>query len=175
VLDDGIAAGTRAAMRSHCLTRLYASLARNRLAAGDLAGAETGVEAGLAEVARHGNCTTCSSLLLPEAVRVCVAAERLGEAEAHAARLQSVAAGFGSRLWIAMAQHTRARVLAARGLRPAALAALEVAQQGFEAAGDAYDAARCQLLAARLGAQPEPLIARAHARLRELGAAAVED
>jgi DNA-binding SARP family transcriptional activator len=174
-LDEGIAVGARAAMRSHCLTRLYASLARNRLAAGDLPGAEAGIEAGLVEVARHGHCMTCSSLLLPEAVRVCVAAERLGEAEQHAARLQAVAAGFGSRLWLAMAEHARARVLAARGLRPAALAALESARQGFESAGDAYDGARCELLAAELAARPDAPIARARERLRALGAAGVEN
>lgn len=174
-LDEGIAVGVRAAMRSHCLTRLYASVARNRLAAGELQAAEHALEAGLMEVARHGNCTTCSALLLPEAVRVCVAAQRLGEAEAHAARLQSVAAGFGSRLWLAMGAHARARVLAARGPRVAALETLEQARRGFEAAGDAYDAARCELLAARLADRPDALVARARARLRELGAAAVED
>jgi DNA-binding SARP family transcriptional activator len=174
LLDEGIAVGVRAAMRSHCLTRLYASMARNRLAAGDLPGAEGGLEAGLAEVVRHGNCTTCSALLLPEAVRVCVAAQRLPEAEQHAAHLEAVAAGFGSRLWLALAQQARARVLGAQGLRPAALQVLEIARQGFEAADDAYDAARCELLAARLadGAQRT---GQALAHLRALGSAALED
>jgi DNA-binding SARP family transcriptional activator len=174
LLDEGIAVGVRAAMRSHCLTRLYASMARNRLAAGDLSGAQGGIEAGLVEVARHGNCTTCSALLLPEAVRMCVAAGRLAEAEDHAARLEAVAARFGSRLWSAMAQQARARVLAAQGLRPAALQVLEIARQGFEAADDAYDAARCELLAARLADGPERTT-QALARLRALGSAALED
>jgi ATP/maltotriose-dependent transcriptional regulator MalT len=173
-LEEAVAVGARAAMRSHCLTRVYASLARNRLAAGDLTGAQAGIEAGIAEVARHGQCTTCSALLLPEAVRVCVAAGQLAEAEAHAARLQQMAAGFGSRLWLAMAAHARGRVLAARG-DGAAPAVLEAARLGFAQAGDAYDAARCALLAAKLGQPPGFTVADARAALCALGAAAVED
>src|SRR5207248_3556124 len=37
--DEGVFAAERATMRSHCLTRLYASMARNRLAANDLGAA----------------------------------------------------------------------------------------------------------------------------------------
>ncbi len=48
LLDEGIVVGSRAAMRSHCLTRLHASLARNRLAARDRTVAQTSLKEGLA-------------------------------------------------------------------------------------------------------------------------------
>ncbi len=175
LLDEGIAAGVRAAMRSHCLTRLHASLARNRLAAGDRVGAQESIGAGLSEVARHGNCATCNSLLLPEAVRVSLALEQVAEAERYSDQLDAVAARFESRLWSAMAQQARGRVLAARGARPAALEALAAAEASFSAAGYAYDAARCSLLAARLAQPSAEPTRQAEDRLRSLGSSVFED
>src|SRR5262245_1753350 len=40
VLEEGVVAAERALMRAHCLTRLYAAMARNRLAADDREAAE---------------------------------------------------------------------------------------------------------------------------------------
>jgi hypothetical protein len=130
-------------MRSHCLTRIHASLTRNRLAAGERAAARASLEEGLAEAARHGNCSTCSSLLLPEAVRVELAWDDVPAAQRYADRLAEVAASFGSRAWSAMADHARGRVLAARGSKTEANAALERARQTYLEVGFAYEAARC--------------------------------
>ena len=63
LLDEGLVVGGRAAMRSHCLTRMLASLARNRLAAGDHDGARASLEEGLAEADVTGTArraTVCS-------------------------------------------------------------------------------------------------------------------
>lgn len=180
-LDDGIVVGGRAAMRSHCLTRLHASLARNRLAAGDRNAALASLEEGLAEVARHGHCSTCNALLLPEAVRVELAFEHLREAEQHAVQLERVAERFGSRAWTAMARCARGRVLAARGEQPAALAALEAAGKDFAELGHAYEAARVLLLRSRLKAAlpgdeaaARQLAEQAAAALAALGATTLE-
>ncbi|HVH42476.1 MAG TPA: hypothetical protein VM925_09035, partial [Labilithrix sp.] len=150
LLDEGIVVGSRAAMRSHCLTRIHASLTRNRLAADDRDGARASLEEGLAEAARHGHCATCNALLLPEAVRVALAWDDLGEAGRYAARLEDVAGRFGSRAWIAMAEHARGRVQAARGEVDEAFDAFERARQGYAEVGFSYEAARCLAAQSRL-------------------------
>jgi hypothetical protein len=113
-LEEGIAAAERAMMRSHCLTRLYASTARNSLAAGNPAAAEELIVMGEETARRHGYCLTCNALLLPEAVRTRIAVGRADAADREAGELEEIARRFGSSAWSAMALHTRARVLAAR-------------------------------------------------------------
>ncbi|MGH7434876.1 MAG: ATP-binding protein [Polyangiaceae bacterium] len=143
LLDEAIVVGGRAAMRSHCLTRIHASLTRNRLAAHDKGGARASLEEGVIEAARHGHCATCSALLLPEAVRVELAWDDLGTAERYAKELEDVAARFGSRAWTAMADHARGRLHAARGDADQAFDAFERARRGYGEIGFPYEAARC--------------------------------
>ncbi|MGH9335331.1 MAG: ATP-binding protein, partial [Vicinamibacteria bacterium] len=57
-LEEGSSAAERATMRSHCLTRLYASMARNRLAAGEPQAAEELIVTGEETARRHGHCLT---------------------------------------------------------------------------------------------------------------------
>jgi ATP/maltotriose-dependent transcriptional regulator MalT len=173
LLDEGIVVGSRAAMRSHCLTRIHASLTRNRLAAEDRDGARASLEEGLAEAARHGHCATCSALLLPEAVRVELAWDHHREAARYAAQLEEVARRFGSRAWIAMAEHARARVQAARGHTDEAFQTLERARTGYAAIGFSYEAARCLAAQSRLkrGAGAKDDVRRA---LAALGASACD-
>jgi tetratricopeptide (TPR) repeat protein len=170
LLDEGIVVGGRAAMRSHCLTRIHASMTRNRLAADDRAGARASLEEGLAEAARHGHCATCNALLLPEAVRVELAWGDLAQAERYAERLCDVAGRFGSRTWTAMAEHTRGRVLAARGHVTAAFEAFERARTAYADVGIPYEAARCSMAQSRLLAA-EPRKAKAKALADEAGRA----
>jgi len=150
LLDEGIVVGSRAAMRSHCLTRIHASLTRNRLAANDRDGARASLAEGLAEVERHGHCATCNALLLPEAVRVELAWDDVGAAERYATRLEEVAAKFGSRAWTAMAEHARGRVLAARGDAARAFESFERARKAYGEVGFPYEAARCLCAQSRL-------------------------
>jgi tetratricopeptide (TPR) repeat protein len=150
LLDEGIVVGSRAAMRSHCLTRIHASLTRNRLAAGDRDGARVSLAEGLAEAARHGHCATCNALLLPEAVRVELAWDDAGEAGRYATRLEDVARRFGSRAWIAMAEHARGRVHGARGAVDEAFDAFERARKAYSEIGFSYEAARCLAAQSRL-------------------------
>jgi DNA-binding SARP family transcriptional activator/type II secretory pathway predicted ATPase ExeA len=184
LLDEAIVVGSRAAMRSHCLTRIHASLTRNRLAAADREGARASLEEGLAEAARHGHCSTCNALLLPEAVRLELASEDIGTAERYARRLEEVAGRFGSRAWMAMAEHARGRVLAARGDIDEACDSLERARVAYGEIGVPYDAARCLMAQSRLleggprtgkaVAQAAALAAEARRIFATLGAAGIE-
>jgi DNA-binding SARP family transcriptional activator len=183
-LDEAIVVGSRAAMRSHCLTRIHASLTRNRLAANDRESARVSLEEGLAEAARHGHCSTCNALLLPEAVRLELAWEDVGMAERYAKRLEEVAGRFGSRAWMAMAEHARGRVLAARGDVEEACGSLERARVAYGEIGVPYDAARCLMAQSRLleggagrgtgVAQAAALAEQAQRIFATLGAAGIE-
>jgi ATP/maltotriose-dependent transcriptional regulator MalT len=149
-LEEGVIVAERALMRAHCLTRLYAAIARNRLAAGDLRAADQALELGLAMSARHGNCTVCDALLLPAAVSVRVAQGDLAAAETFCRQLDAAAEQYASRMWVAMARQARGELAAAQGEIDAALRAYGEAQTGFAAAGHDYEAARCLDSAAAL-------------------------
>jgi len=162
-----VGVGSRAAMRSQCLTRIHASLGRNRLAAEDRNGARVSLEEGLAEAARHGHCATCNALLLPEAVRVELAWDDLGAADRYAMRLSDVARRFGNRTWRAMAEHARGRVHAGRGAADDAFASFERARTGYAELGFTYEAARCLAAQSRLVRPGED----ARSRIDEVGRA----
>lgn len=158
VLDDGLIAAERALLRAHCLTRLYAALARNRLAAGDLAAADDALAQGLAMSRRHGSCTTCDALLLPAAVSVRTAQRDWPAAEEYCRQLEAAAQAYGSRTWLAMAQQARAELAAGQQRLDEARARYAEAQAAFAAAGNRAEAERCQAAAARLAnGQSQPV------------------
>jgi len=182
-LLDGIVVAERAAMRAHCLTRLHASMLRNRLAAGDLDGATSSLADGMEAARRHGHCVTCNALLAPEIVRAQIALGRPELAEESAATLERTAQEFQSRAWLAMAAHARARVARARGEHQKALEGLETAAETYLEIDHTYDAARCLAGQASLlrdipGADPdkaEILERRAREMFGSLGAPGIED
>lgn len=172
-LDEGVVVAERAIMRSHCLTRLQASLARNRLAACDLAGAREAIATGDLHAARHGHCVTCNALLLPEAVRVALRDGDLVDADARTRALEAAASEFGSQAWRAMASTARGRVLAAEGRRAEAAVAFSAARRAWTAVDASYDAARCAAEQAALDGD-ESLRTQAWTTFRALGAPAGE-
>ena len=141
--EEGVIAAERATMRAHCLARLYASMTRNRLMAGDVDTADHVLALGLAMGVRHGNCATCDSLLLPAAVGVRAAQRDYVSAEGFCQKLEMAAGKYGSQAWIGMARQARAGLLAAQGNLDEALAAYAEARDAFVAAGNEYEAARC--------------------------------
>lgn len=149
-LQEGVAVAERATMRAHCLARLYASMTQNRLEAGDVEAAEGFLEQGLAMGERHGNCTTCDALLLPVAVRLRLAQNRLDEAGEFAISLRHAADEYGSRVWRAMAARVEGELAGARGELEAALRSVEEAHRLYEQTGNVYEAARCQVYLAEL-------------------------
>ncbi|WP_242344601.1 ATP-binding protein [Anaeromyxobacter terrae] len=150
LVDLGIVVAERAGLRRHALTRLHATEARNRLAAGALYAAEDAVREASETAARHGDCAACDAVFRPEAVRVALARGRVGEAEAEAEALEEIARQRGGRVLVATARLTRARVLAAHGRKDDALAALAHARAGFLGAGHRLEASRTVRLEARL-------------------------
>jgi tetratricopeptide (TPR) repeat protein len=168
-LSEGLVVAERAAMRSHCLTRLHATMIRNRLAARDRQGLEASLAEGLEAARRHGDCVTCSALLLPEVVRALIELDRLDEAAENCARLQRTAAEFDSHVWKAMAAQCYGRMQMARGNYGEAHEALERAKAAYGAADQPYEVARCLDLQARcLEAQGAAEAAEVGARAREL-------
>jgi tetratricopeptide (TPR) repeat protein len=149
-LEEGLSAAQRALLRAHCLTRLYATMARNRLAAGDLDAAEHALSMGLATSRRHGHCSTCDSLLLPAAVSIRVAQADLAAAADFCRQLDRAAARYGSRTWLAMDRQAQGALAAARGELLRALSCYTRAYEDFQAAGYDYEAARCLAAAADL-------------------------
>jgi predicted negative regulator of RcsB-dependent stress response len=143
ILEEGVIAAQRALLRAHCLTRLYAAMARNRLLAGDLTAADHTLSLGLAMSERHGHCSTCDSLLLPAAISVRIAQDDLTAAEDACRQLDAAAARYGSRTWVAMARQARGELWAARGDLEEALACYTQAQSDFQSSGFDYEAARC--------------------------------
>src|SRR6266581_615336 len=143
ILQEGLAAAERALVRAHCLTRLNASLVRNRLAAGDLLAADEALTLGLAMSERHGNCSTCYALLLPAAISLRVAQGDLSTALHFCQQLDQAAAKYASQMWVEMARQAHGELGAAQGELKDALNAYAQALSGFRSAGNEYEAARC--------------------------------
>jgi tetratricopeptide (TPR) repeat protein len=143
LLEEGTVVAERAVMRAHCLARIYASMARNRLQAGDVPAAAEALDQGLHMSERHGNCATCDALLYPVAVSVRLAQGNLQEATSFCLQLSEEAVRYGSRTWIAMARQVQGEVAAARGDLDKALTAFNKAARGFRQAEFDYEAARC--------------------------------
>jgi tetratricopeptide (TPR) repeat protein len=148
--EEGLTAADQAVMRAHCLTRLYASMTRNRLAAGELESAGQYLALGLTMSERHGNCTTCHALLLPAAVSVRIAQGDFAAADGFCRQLDEAAAQYKSSAWVAMAYQSRGELAAAQGKLADALTHYAEAQARFTAAGNTYEATRCLAAAAAL-------------------------
>jgi len=144
MLLEGAAVAERAIMRAHCLTRVYATLAHNRLVADDLDAADQALGLGLSMSERHGNCSTCDALLLPIAVSVRVAQNDLEQAETFSKRLDAASQEYGSQMWIAMANKSRAELSSAQGKIEEAILFYKEAERGFLEAGNKYEAALCE-------------------------------
>jgi len=156
IMEEGLIAAERALLRAHCLTRLYAALARNRLSAGDLPAADDALMQGLAMSERHGHCTTCDALLLPAAISVRAAQHDWPAAERFGHQLDQAAAEYGSHTWLAMAQQAWGELEAARGRQDEALAWYTEAQAGYSRAGNRAEAEHCAVAVAGLQDVPTP-------------------
>jgi predicted negative regulator of RcsB-dependent stress response len=158
ILEEGLIAAEHALLRAHCLTRLYAALARNRLAANDVAAANEALAQGLAMSERHGHCITCDALLLPAATSVRAAQKDWPAAEAYCVKLDAAATEYGSRTWQAMARQSRAELTAAQGHLESALTSYAEAQAAFSTAGNYAEAEQCQIAITTLrGAASQPV------------------
>lgn len=142
-LEDGVVAATHAKLRAHIQGRLYASVARNRLLAGDLPAADHALSLGLALTESHGHCALCEALLLPAAVSVRVAQGDLDAAEEFCRRLDEATARYRSHTWLALAAQARGELVLARGDVETAIACYTKACSGFQEAKNEYAAGQC--------------------------------
>ena len=143
LFEEGVIAAERAIMRAHCLTRLYASMTRNRLTAGEVEAANHYLALGLAMSERHGHCATCHALLYPAAVSVHIAQGALPMAEEFCKQLEDAAREYQSRAWVAMARQARGELANAQNDLETALICYEEASLAFKATGNEYESARC--------------------------------
>jgi tetratricopeptide (TPR) repeat protein len=143
LFEEGVIVAERATMRAHCLTRLYASMTRNRLMAGEVDAADRYLALGLAMSQRHGHCATCHALLYPAAVSVQIARGALPAAEDFCQQLEDAAQKYQSQAWVAMARQARGELANAQNDLETALTCYEEASQAFKATGNEYESARC--------------------------------
>ncbi len=150
LFEEGVIVAERATMRAHCLTRLYASMTRNRLMASDISAAEHYLALGLAMSERHGHCATCHALLYPAAVSVQVARGAFDSAEEFCRQLEHAAQQYKSQAWVAMARQARGELMSAQGEFDRAMDCYEEASRAFKATGNQYEAARCLMAMAEI-------------------------
>lgn len=146
-LEAAVASGN-AMVLEHSPTRLLTALAANRLADGDLEGANDALERGFAAQAEvvaqgFGECVTCDVLLYPVAVRVRLARGELAEAEAACQRIEESTTWFHSRVWIATAHEARGLLAKAEGDLAMAADHFEQACAAFASLDQPLDEARC--------------------------------
>ena len=126
----------------HSRTRILAAIARNHLQTGALDDARDSVDQAFAAQRDLGGCVTCDALLYPTAVPVYLATGAIDRAAWASRQADATAGSFGSRAWVASADHARGLLLAARGEQQAADASLSAAAATFERLGQPYDLAR---------------------------------
>jgi tetratricopeptide (TPR) repeat protein len=150
VLDEGVIVAARATMRAHCLTRLYASMTRNRLIADEIEAADHYLTLGLAMSERHGHCSTCHALLYPAAVSLRIAQGNLSMAEDCCHKLEEAAQEYQSQAWMAMARQARGELADARGDFDSAMVRYDEASVAFKATGNQYEAMHCLIAMAEI-------------------------
>jgi tetratricopeptide (TPR) repeat protein len=129
-------------VRGHGIGRVLATLAYNRLEAGDLARAADYLAQGFAMQRKAGDCPSCDVLLYPAAVPIFLALGDLEQAEAACSKAEETALSFSSRAWAATARYLRGVLSAAAGEHVGAVAALRAALGMFEALQQTYEVAR---------------------------------
>lgn len=142
-LEHGAAAAKHAKLRAHLQGRLYASIARNRLAAGDLSAADEALSLGQALTESHGHCALCEALLLPVAVSVRIAQGDPVGAEEYCRQLDEAATRYGSHTWVALAAQARGELATAQGDIESAVRLYTEAQSGFREARNEYAVIQC--------------------------------
>jgi predicted negative regulator of RcsB-dependent stress response len=151
-LEDGAVVAKHAKLRAHLQGRLYASMARNRLLAGDLSAADDALSLGQTLTESHGHCALCEALLLPVAVSVRIAQGDLAAARDYCSQLDEATARYGSHTWVALAAQARGELAVAQDDIETAVAYYTAARSGFQEAKNEYAVTQCAEALARLQA-----------------------
>jgi tetratricopeptide (TPR) repeat protein len=140
-VERGLEAAAQAAVRDHCLMRLYAAGLWNRLEARDRPRAERLARAGLDLEAQGTLCPVCSVQFYPALAAFRLEQGGLEDALAYARKAQKLAATFQNQPGLAQARWVEGRALAAQNQAEEAQAAFAEAASIFRGLGHAYDLA----------------------------------
>lgn len=135
-------ASDNAVVRMHSMTRLFGTLARNRLEAGDVPSATDYLAQGFAAQQEAGECLSCDVLLYPAAVPIYLALGDLAQAEYACGKAEAAATAFRSRAWIATARYLRGWLAVAHAEWSLAANCFQDALDMFVALQQPYDTAR---------------------------------
>lgn len=147
-LHEGLRIAERAMMKPHCLVRLYATLGRNRMEAGDYAGVREAVEAGLAVEANHGLCVTCNVMLYPISTMGFAVNGDMHKARFYAAKAEESAKAFGSHFFLGLTYQAQGMLHGLLEQWDSAFDKLEHAKKEFQAIRQDYEIARSDLFRA---------------------------
>ena len=168
----------------HSMTRIYGSLAQNRLEADDLAMAASYLAEGFTARQEFGECVTCDVLLYPSAVPIYIALGDFDQADWACRRIEETASGFGSRIWVAYARYLRGMLAAETQENEQAFRLLPESLTTFEELEQSYDIARSMEYLAdvitrkgstSIESDPEELLKQAKAIYARLGSTPNED
>lgn len=149
-LEEGVVVAKHAKLRAHLQGRLYASIARNRLLAGNLPAADQALSLGQVLTESHGHCALCEALLLPVAVSVRIVQGDLGAAKEYCRQLDEATTRYGSHTWVALAAQAWGELATAHGDIESAMTYYQEAQAGFREARNEYAAIQCGKALAQL-------------------------
>jgi tetratricopeptide (TPR) repeat protein len=149
LIERGIAIAERANMRTHCLVRLYASLGRNRIEAGEYAAARKAVDTGLSVEAAAGRCLTCSVMLYPAVAVAYAGAGEIERGREFAATARELAHQYAiNAFFLGLAYQATGMVEMLSGDYDRSLAAFREARAYFQTIPQAYEVARTNLMLA---------------------------
>jgi tetratricopeptide (TPR) repeat protein len=147
-LREGLRVSERAMMKAHCLVRLYATLGRNRLEAGDYPAVREAVEAGLAVEAKHGLCVTCNVMLYPISTMGFAASGDMERARFYAAKAEQSAKVYGSPFFFGLTYQAQGMLHGLLGEWAVAFEKLQQAKKEFQTIRQDYEIARSDLFRA---------------------------
>ncbi len=149
-IQEGLVIAERALMKPHCLVRLYATLAKNRMEAVDHKGVLDAVIAGLAVEEQHGLCITCNVMLYPITVMGYALNGDMQTARIYADKAEESAQAYGSHFFLGLAHQAKGMLHGLAEEWKPAFQLLESARQEFEAISQDYEIARTDLFLAFL-------------------------
>ena len=168
-------------LQGHSMMRVYATLARNRLEAGDFRAALDCARQGLAIEEQQGRCLICGVLLYPAAAMAYGMNGDIKEGRRFASLARDFALEYDSKFFFGLASQASAMIEGMAGCWDEAFNAINRAEEAFSAIPQSYEVARTRffracLLLQRRGEQDIAIareeLQRAEPVFVELGAAA---
>lgn len=137
-------------LQGHSMVRVYATLARNRLEAGDYRAALDYAKHGLAIEEQQGSCLICGVLLYPAAAMAYGMNGDIKEGRRFATLARNSALEYGSKFFLGLASQSTAMIEGMAGCWDEAFQAIDLAEEAFSAIPQSYEVARTRFIRAYL-------------------------